>query len=444
MNNKFLNLVCLFVIVTNISFAQWVVDYTPNVRVQFQAVVKDNKIFCIGGNSNGPTNTVDIYDTQNESWLPSQNISTARAFPATVVGDSAIYAVGGIEDYVDDNIGSNRVDIYKNETWYIDSIPEKIWCAQAVHVGNKILIAGSIKRFLPSDNVFEPSKLVHVYDELTGVWSIDSLSQARSSIAVATDGNLAIFAGGKAGMDQLSNVVDIYNATTNTWSTASLSEARMLVAGVYANGKFYFAGGAKNGIDMPSAVVDIYDGTNWTTSQLSFPRAGICAVEANNRIFFTGGGFVNVPGFFYSTSEALVDEFDIASNTWSDSYMNYDKINHSVVSHNNKVYVIGGLAYSISSIINVMEIKEVNTGLNDEHTQKFFNVSPNPSNDKLVLNAPYLTQGNYRIEVINSSGILMFTESNTNVIDVSALLQGLYFIKIITKSGTQTSKFIKN
>jgi hypothetical protein len=447
MKNKLFNLVCLFIIHTNTSFAQWVINNAPQPRCQFQAVVKDNKIFCIGGNSNGPTNSVDIYDTQTASWLTPQNISMARIFPATVVGDSAIYVVGGIENFINDNIGTNRVDIYKNGSWHIDSIPEKIWYAQAVHVGHKILITGGIKRFLASTNIFETSNKVHIFDELTGTWSIDSLSQARSSIAVATDGNLAIFAGGKSGFNQVSKVVDIYNATTNTWSTDSLSEARMLAAGVYADGKFYFAGGAQNGIDLSSDKVDIFDGSNWTTSQISLPRAGICAVAVNHKIFYTGGGNVDVPEFYYTISEALVDEFDIATNTWSNSYMNFDKINHTAVSHNNKVYVIGGASYSIQQLLNSMEIKEVNTGLS-QNSNSFLTFYPNPANNHINISGLQKIKGILYIEIIDMYGKVIKTiyfsaNADSLSFDLSELTSGMYFLKVSGDQISYKSKFIK-
>jgi len=445
MKNRIFNLVSILVLLSNVSFAQWVSNNTPQERTQFQAVVKDNKIFCIGGGNNaGSTNSVDIYDLQNDTWLTNQNISMARFFSATVAGDSAIYVVGGLQSFINDNIGTNRVDIYKNGNWHIDSIPEKIWFAQGVHVGHKIIIAGGIKKFLPSSSLFEASNKVYIYDELTQAWSIDSLSQARSAIAVASDGNIAIFAGGLSDFNQVSNAVDIYNATSNTWSTASLSEARMLAAGVFADGKFYFAGGAKNGINMSSEKVDIFDGTTWTTSQLSAARAGISAVVANHKIFFTGGGNINVPGFFYTTSEALVDEFDALSNTWTYSYMNFDKMNHSAVSYNNKVYVIGGGSYSLQQNLSIMEIAEVNTGINNKSTDLDFFVSPNPASNQLIINVPKLLQTDYHIDIINANGISIINQSNLATIDISQLTNGIYFIKLITKTGTRTAKFIKN
>ena len=58
------------------------------------------------------------------------------------------------------------------------------------------MIAGHLKRFNSSLSILVPSDLVFVYDEITQTLSVDTLSQARTFIAAATDGTIAIFAGG--------------------------------------------------------------------------------------------------------------------------------------------------------------------------------------------------------------------------------------------------------
>ncbi len=113
---------------------------------------------------------------------------------------------------------------------------------------------------------------------------VGTLSQARSSIAVASAGNKILFAGGSGH----SSRVDIYDISTNKWSTAELSEGRGFGIAAAANGnKIFFAGGEAGDGTWPSDVVDIYDvSTNtWTVAHLSLGGDDIAAAAVGTRFF---------------------------------------------------------------------------------------------------------------------------------------------------------------
>ncbi len=129
--------------------------------------------------------------------------------------------------------------------------------------------------------------VVDVYNSATGAWSTAQLSVARDSLAAASVGNVALFAGGRAkggllcrevvedvcccvrveclrvlqccgsvcpatsssltrataGGPVVYNVVDVYNSATGAWSTAQLSVARGYLAAASVGNVALFAGG---------------------------------------------------------------------------------------------------------------------------------------------------------------------------------------------------------
>ena len=125
-----------------------------------------------------------------------------------------------------------------------------------------------------------------------GQWSTATLSAPRASIASASVGQKAIFAGGfSAGV--ASNVVDIYDATSGVWTTAALSTARGGIGATTVGHKVYFAGGYVNS-DQTGAVdtVDVYDDLTGAWSTLALPsvsqgRASIVGLTAGHMALFS-------------------------------------------------------------------------------------------------------------------------------------------------------------
>ncbi len=69
-------------------------------------------------------------------------------------------------------------------------------------------------------------------------------------------------------------------------------------------------------------------------------------------------------------------------------------------------------------------------------------IFPNPASNQLNINA---SQPLERIEMYSVSGKFIMSETDfSNPIDISKLPSGLYFIKISSKNGILTKKFIKN
>ncbi len=89
-------------------------------------------------------------------------------------------------------------------------------------------------------------------------WSIANLSSTRSSLAAASVGSKAIFAGGIGFTTILPAVCDFYQDTSNSWTAGSISKGRTVLAAAVAGNKILFAGGV-DATNVVSNVVDIYD-----------------------------------------------------------------------------------------------------------------------------------------------------------------------------------------
>lgn len=74
-----------------------------------------------------------------------------------------------------------------------------------------------------------------------------------------------------------------------------------------------------------------------------------------------------------------------------------------------------------------------------------FRIFPNPVKDKLSIEIAVL-QSVSKAYIMNLNGQIMGEISllNSNMVDVSYLSKGVYFIKIMNSTGSYVSKFIKN
>jgi len=466
-------LILLFLFFVLEGHSQWVLDSLSTGRINLQAVTFGDKVYVIGGETGqypqNETAEVNIYDCINSTWITSDSLSLARASSACVSGDSGIYVVGGrIIDYtlsyllVSHYDATNRIDIFKNGAWYVDSLPDRVWGGSALKVGSKLIFAGFTDSINYLTSEIFASKKVYIFDESTGLWSTDSLSSARTELGAATNGTLAIFAGGVNGLGFTSNVVDIYDATTGSWTTANLSQSRGYVGGTYANGKFYFAGGVLAGaFNVSSDVIDIYDGSSWTTDHLSVPRAGLMAVPVNNDIYFMGGGefdlsFLPIPNS--NGSYNTVDVLNSWSGTWSRQdlmfpHQQYPFLNQTswhlyagFTTWGNKIFVAGGgsmewfqnnaiIAYSRN-----VEILDAPLGLNNIDESVFFDVYPNPSIGPFTL---FLPESDAEVRIVDALGNeIQQMKALSRTIELHLDKSGVYLVQVITKKGTRTRKVV--
>jgi photosystem II stability/assembly factor-like uncharacterized protein len=67
-------------------------------------------------------------------------------------------------------------------------------------------------------------------------------------------------------------------------------------------------------------------------------------------------------------------------------------------------------------------------------------VYPNPANDHITINSSAIIN---RIELLNSSGKMLFTKQNDGIVDISGFPPGVYFVKVFMNEGFLSKKIIK-
>jgi hypothetical protein len=432
----FKNALVLIVILclSKVGYAQWTTTNLSSNRVHFGAVEFENRLYFIGGNTGSGvfTDVVDIYDLASNSFLPASSISSPRRQSAIAAGDSAIYVLGGHEIAQTIIVGTNIVDIFKNGSWHTDTIADSLYHGTAIKVGSKILFSGFIKSNNTTAGIIDASDLVYIFDEANGQWSTANLSSPRMGLSAATNGTLAIFAGGENGPGVPSDVVDIYNATSNTWSTATLSDPKAFTSAVYANGKFYVIGGALSGSGSSTDVIDVFDGSNWTTLNLPFARAGIKAVAHNEHIYMAGGGDFNLFQFVFANSTNRVDILNTSNNTWSNIDMSLERINHVALAADNRLFVAGGFSTIQGDQTSLVEIYDFTLGLEHKTKNAGFIMTPNPASYNVSIKVEHENIGKIlQISDLMGKVVLRQKVENTNtLLPLETLDNGLYMVQL--------------
>jgi len=154
-------------------------------------VVYNNKIYMVGGSTNGhdggAVNWFDEYNPANNSWKTLKNAPTKRDhFGATVVGHRLVVAGGRQTDYPDtfSNL-VGRVDVYNFATgqWEsgIPSIPTQRAGAVVVTQGDEALVIGG-----ETKKAGAALKVVEAYNVKTRKWrTLKPIKRSRHSGGIA-------------------------------------------------------------------------------------------------------------------------------------------------------------------------------------------------------------------------------------------------------------------
>jgi hypothetical protein len=198
----------------------------------------------------------------------------------TSVGEFVAFA-GGIHNATAALL-SNVIDVLSqvsgtNSVWDIKTLAVPRAFIGCAAVGEQILFAGGVAS--PTAPLAFIVGVIEIFTPATGsvVTAPVQLSQARFTVAAASVGTLAIFAGGDldlAGFGrQTSDVVDIWDAGVMTATTLSASRTMIASAALTVGSESWmlFAGGQATG-GVPLDVVDIF-----TVSSRVWPCSSCCS-----------------------------------------------------------------------------------------------------------------------------------------------------------------------
>jgi N-acetylneuraminic acid mutarotase len=232
------------------------------VRAEGIGVLRDGKLYSIGGRSGGGVlDNLERYHKNTDTWITLAPMPTARAGLGGTFSGRYIYAIGG------------RTGTAPCSGAALDTVER--------------------------------------YDTQTNTWAtMAPLPAARSDLGALAMGNGKIYVFG--GCDEFNDVVGdvyVYSITTNTWSTAaSMPTPRAIFYQVgFAGPKIYVMGGADSTFTV-SALNEVYNTSTNTWSvdtPMTTPRGEMGVGSVGGTIWTVGGA---VPAF--GTSSNALETFD--------------------------------------------------------------------------------------------------------------------------------------
>lgn len=290
----------------------------PSERTEFSTATLGEKIYAIGGHSDGYLKSGAVYDTAADAWSPIADMISPRQSFAAVSLNGKIYAMGG------NNNGVNTIDVLSSVEIY-DPV-SNTWsqgkhmsytraCFMASAVNGKIYAMGGHDRFTNSNRLSS----VEVYDPALDSWSaVKPVPKGCESAASAVVGKKIYVMGGYS-PSGLSNTTYVYDTELNTWETkAPMLEPLGSPKAVAVGDKIYLIGGMNSGdgLSCRSNLVYIYDVTSNTWQEdpimMPEPRVGFGAEVVDDVIYAIGGYTVNQDKTKqYMTVKTLA--FDVAS-----------------------------------------------------------------------------------------------------------------------------------
>lgn len=311
--------VFIFLLTQMESFAgpDWeVITQLHTERVAFATAVVDDEIYLIGGTlaesvkpgkrDRGPygLSTVEVYDTQKNTWRQRADMLTPRESAQAAVVDGIIYVFGG---------------------------------------------------YSAKDNKIESMKLtvsVEAYDPESGTWiRKQDMPISRLYFGLSVVGGKIYLIGGSEGIgeghERRMDRVDIYDPATDTWIEGPKMPTRRIPGGVeVVNDRIYAIGGYGWPPDATGGpyltVIEEYNAITrqWREkNDMLELRLGFAPIVVRDEIYLIGGFVVGVVSKWFAT----VDVYNPQTEAWSDiPALPMPLIPFNVSAVRGKIYVFGG------------------------------------------------------------------------------------------------------
>jgi N-acetylneuraminic acid mutarotase len=281
----------------------------PTPRSEVAIAISADNIYVIGGfdESDQVSDIVEVYNTNNNSWTKAVPLPQSLHHTAAASFDGKIYVIGG----------------------YTSAVTEQPWSAI-----NKLFI----------------------YDPLENKWQEGKpMPTARGALNAAFINGILYAVGGVSSNIPV-NTNEAYSPTDNSWTTRKpMPTARHHAASAVADEKLYVIGG-RSGLGGGSVNAnEMYDpGQNkWMIYEpMPSKRGGIAAASLVNgsNIFVFGGE--ERSGTFNNN-----ERYNVKDMKWIfEPPMSTARHGLGAISHEDKIYVIGGGPQPGLSVSNVNEI----------------------------------------------------------------------------------------
>lgn len=258
----------------------------------------------------------------------------------------------------------------------------------------------------------------------------------------------------------------------NTWSNLADSKGDMYrhVYGMsvidsllYIYGRFNSLGG------VTSKGIVAFDGVKWYGFGQGMSYSGYEIINNVQKIdgkIHVTGNFDKIEGIgtsnFTATPSQSTNYAVLENNQWCLKSAAFDNDAFGVVKYNNNLYIYGafwkcgndnvvGFAKWIggnSTVLcsNTFSISYTYVGVAEQINFSDLKIYPNPVTDKLNITSENFEQHNFTLQIYNALGEVVFFKdnlNNENIIDLSGITPGLYFVKIQNATQQKTFKLIK-
>ncbi|MBK9249152.1 MAG: T9SS type A sorting domain-containing protein [Ignavibacteria bacterium] len=388
-----------------------------------------------------------------ESWFTaSSNGFTPRFFHSSSVIEGKIYSVGGSTDPNKTKAATNTLEVYDpaSNSWNTVNGSGNFarrYGATSESIEGKIYVIGG------ADSNAVISCTLDVFDIAKNEWSTPTTSgvftprYALSSVVF--NGKIYVIGGGGSTVGNWGNVtevLEVFDPATNQWSTPTTIgtfSPRRGAATVVFNNKIYLLGGFDG--SKYTTKVDVFDPvTNqWTSPTISgkqIGRSGISASVIGGYIYIFGGNANN-------SFPVTVEQFDPVNNkittvVTSGTFTARTGITSNVIG--DKIYVIGGYDGNIVVGSNEVFSLQPNSVIANNELPKLY-LTPNPSNTNVIIHGvPENIQHISIFNVLGESVVeIMNPQGGNTTIDMSNLLKGIYFVRLLSITSTSTLFFTR-
>ncbi|MBX9851622.1 MAG: choice-of-anchor D domain-containing protein [Cytophagaceae bacterium] len=440
----------------------------------FQAVSFNGKIYIIGAFTGGhpaetPVDKIYIYNPADDTWSEGGTVPADRRRGASgaVVYNNKIYIIGGATN---GHLGGNVswLDEYDPATGAWTSLadaPRARDHFQAVISGNKLYIAGGrMSRYVNNQNADVLIYEVDVYDFTAKAWQTyqNNLPTGRAGTASVVLNNELLVIGGESSSQLIAhNQTEAMNLNAHTWrALARLDTGRHATHAINFNNKVYIVSGSKsrggsNSSELYSMEVFSFEAA--LPNELSMPSEinfgevpqtetktetiTIVNSAGNNSITITSIDFSNNPEneFFIESppslpyvltggsSLSLVITFDPASAGEKNAALN---IQHTGANNPGNIVLRG------ESILGP-------TGTQESNLFRTVIIYPNPGRSQVMIdNIPEALLW----EIRSTSGIVLSSGEtdfvNNHNLDISNLITGVYILTIRDKKQNTARSFL--
>ncbi|MDF2455235.1 MAG: hypothetical protein K0R51_1228 [Cytophagaceae bacterium] len=389
-----------------------------NQKTDLTAASIGGKIFFAGGDYVGTLrDVINIYDSQQQQWLPNKLLAQKKTRLKSIVYHGKILFVGGtINGY---SVPSDTIDIYDHATdsWSTIKIPYLFKKVQNTtrKPYRQVAQAGCKMFLLPAPDA-DTRDSVAVYDLARNTWSFIGLPDNIYSTSIAAAENKVYFAGGAyVESGQSTDIIDILTLQPKLQSTIENTPVTSYNFGTVLQGEEKaIAVDFSNEGDYELLFADLAARVSISGDVDQF-NIDYSALQSNDTL--SPAQILSLPLTFNPTSNGLKQVIlTIYSN-------DPDQPAYT--------FTVEGTGTDV-------------TAVQDAAFSNSLQVYPNPTTG--LLHVASKTQEPLYVEILNTQGTRMKETqyiSNNEAVDLSSLSEGLYFLKIANGTSSAVVKVVK-